>query len=85
MWTITHDCIEEGKCIGRCSCDFEEAKEPSLIHRFRMLDADGETYFEGVSDDATSQRAFDPLDDFGRGYAGCVEIQYQAEGVWKPL
>jgi len=85
MWTITRDYIEEGKGVGKCSCDFEEAKQTSLVHRFRMLDGDGEVYFEGVSDDASSQRAFNPLDDFGRGFAGCVEIQYHEGKTWKPL
>lgn len=84
MWTMTNDYIKEGKCAGRCSCDFEGAKATSLIHRFLLLDADGETSFEGVSDDAVSQRAFDPLDDFGRGYAGCVSIEYLEAGAWRP-
>ena len=85
MWTITRDCIEEGKCVGTSSSDFQQAKLATLAHRFRMLDADGEVYFEGVSNDASTQRAFAPLDDFGEGYAGCVDIQYLEGKAWNPL
>ncbi len=68
-----------------CSQDFDEKKEAQLIHRFRLLDGDHIPYFEGVSDDASSERAFDPLDDFGEGYAGCAFIEYLESGKWSPL
>jgi hypothetical protein len=84
MWTITRDYIEEGKCVGTSSCDFQQAKLATLAHRFRMLDADGEVYFEGVSNDASTQRAFAPLDDFGQSYAGCVSIEYLESTGWRP-
>ncbi len=35
--------------------------------------------------DAYSHRAFAPLDDIGRGFAGCTEIQYLEEGCWRGL
>lgn len=47
--------------------------------RFRMLDDDGETYYEGflVGDDE-----FAPLDNFGEPNAGCTSIQVQENGAW---
>ncbi|WP_243689249.1 hypothetical protein [Geotalea toluenoxydans] len=47
-----------------------------MTHSFRLLDADNEVYYEGLSDDCDSGKAFAPLDDFGESFAGCVEIQY---------
>ena len=85
MWTITCDHIDDGKCVGVCSRDFDEGKSTTSMHRFQLLDGDGEIYYEGMSDEARSQRAFEPLDDFGRGYAGCAQIQYLAAGIWQPL
>jgi hypothetical protein len=82
MWTITNDLLDDGKKVGASSCNFNEAKIAQIKHRFRLLDDDGKVYFEGNSDDCDSQRAFAPLDDFGRGYAGCTEIQYFNNGVW---
>ena len=29
--------------------------------------------------------AVPPLDDFGQGYAGCTEIHYFTDGVWRQL
>jgi hypothetical protein len=84
MWTITKD-LTDGKKLGTRSCDFDEAKTVLLRHRFRLLDDDGEVYYEGLSDDCNSQQAFAPLDDFGRGYAGCTEVQYFQSGRWDPL
>ncbi len=85
MWTITNDLLDDGKKAGTCSCNFNEAKVALLKHRFRLVDDDGEVYYEGVSDDRDSQRAFAPLDDFGRGYAGCSEIHYLTNGTWLRL
>lgn len=85
MWIITRDFLEDGRVAGVCSADYVKAEASTLSARFQLLDADGELYFEGIADDDTSQRAFDPLDNFGRGYAGCVEIRYLSGGSWRPL
>ena len=85
MWTITNDLVDDGKKVGNASCNFDEAKSALLNHRFRLLDDDGEVYYEGLSDDRDSQRAFAPLDDFGQGYAGCTEIHYFTDGAWRLL
>ena len=71
--------------MNLCSQDFDETQVSKLIHRFRLLDGDRIPYYEGVSDDATSERAFDPLDDFGEGNAGCAFIEYLENGKWSPL
>ena len=85
MWTITNDLVYDGKKVGTSSCNYDEAKAALLQHRFRLLDDDGEIYYEGLSDNCDSQRAFAPLDDFGQGYAGCTEIHYFTDGAWRQL
>ncbi len=85
MWTITNDLLENGKNVGSSSCNYDESKAALLTHRFRLLDDDGEIFYEGLSDDCDSQRAFAPLDDFGEGYAGCTEIHYFSDGAWRQL
>ena len=85
MWLITKDLLDDGKCVGNSSLDYEDEKRAKLAHRFRLLDGDREVYFEGVADDAESEDAFAPLDDFGEGYAGCAFIEYFARGVWTQL
>lgn len=67
------------------SQDYDERLAGRLTHPFRLLDGDRVVYFEGVSDDRGSQRAFDPLDDFGEGYAGCAFIEYLENGKWEQL
>jgi hypothetical protein len=85
MWIITHDILENSKNIDIRSCDYDESVKDSLIHRFRLLDGDSEVYYEGLSDDCDSENAFAPLDDFGEGNAGCIEIQYLCKNIWKTL
>lgn len=85
MWTITQDFLDDANNVGTSSLNFDEAKAALLKHRFRLLDDDGEIYYEGVSDDCNSERAFAPLDDFGKGYAGCTEIHYFDGHVWNQL
>jgi len=49
--------------------------------RFRLLDGDGELYYEGVIVGGTG---FEPLDDYGDA-AGCVTILYNDNGKgWEP-
>lgn len=85
MWTITNDLVDDGKKVGTSSCNYDEAKAALLKHRFRLLDDDGEIYYEGLSDNCDLQRAFAPLDDFGKGYAGCTEINYFDGQSWRQL
>jgi hypothetical protein len=80
MWEVTKDHIAgaegEVRDVTVQSPDFDDAKADSLIHPFRMFDDDGNLYYEGKSDDADSERAFDPLDDYGTPNAGCTSIKY---------
>lgn len=85
MWTITNDLVDDGTKVGTGSMNYDEAKAASLKHRFRLLDDDAEICYEGLSDDRDSQRAFAPLDDFGKGYAGCTEIHCFTGGAWRQL
>ena len=78
MWIIEKDFIAEGKLIGIKSHRFNPSN--NLSYKFKLLDGDGEIYFEGVSDDLN----FDPLDDFGVGYC-CTEIQYKIGRRWEAL
>jgi hypothetical protein len=63
------------------------ARAEGMTQRFRLLDDDGTPYYEGLmmpfemfgDEDAV----FSPLDDFGRGNAGCTELQYWANGTWE--
>lgn len=56
---------------------------------FQMLDDDGELYYEGKiawAIDYKDGSGFEPLDDFGRGNAGCTEIRYRdTDGEWRTL
>lgn len=85
MWIITHYILENGKRVDIRSCDYNESVKDTMIHQFRLLDGDREVYYEGLSDDCDSENAFAPLDDFGEGNAGCTEIQYLCNKIWKTL
>jgi hypothetical protein len=51
--------------------------------RFRLLDGDGELYYEGVfyaaEDEEDGEADFAPLNDYGLPNAGCTDIQF-----WHP-
>jgi hypothetical protein len=55
-----------------------------LPYQFRLLDDDGELYYQGRCDDRDSDEAFEPL-DWARDYAGATEIQYFRDGRWVTL
>lgn len=59
---------------------------------FRMYDDDGELYYRGrvIAQDGhelDERTEFGPLDDFGRGNAGCTDIRYwdNSSKKWKSL
>ena len=91
MWKVTKNLIDkdEEKCPLFQSNDYQEwafTHQPST--KFRLLDDDGEVYFEGLITDeclnGCAEWAFSPLDDLGRGY-GCTEMQYMHKGKWETL
>lgn len=80
-WKITKDFIdgEEEGVEGPRNCVWKNGPR----YRFRMLDDDGELYYEGESD---SRFNFAPLDDFGMPNAGCTEIRWLTDhGAWEVL
>ena len=87
MWTITKDIINPScgdKPVLAHSSNWREEKCATAFP-FQLRDDDGELYFEGLSTDDSSERAFVPLDEFGAAY-GCTTIWYQdAKGVWEQL
>jgi hypothetical protein len=82
MWIILKDRISdvaagERSAVGVRSCNHKEGAK--LPYRFRLLDDDGEVYYEG----RMSELDFDPLDDYGMPNAGCTELQYrEGNGPW---
>jgi hypothetical protein len=88
-WIITKDHLcEKGISPGRVgfrSLKWDElASKNTPTFRFRMLDDDGEVYYEGKS---TNDSSFAPLDNLGTPDAGCTEIQYwnKEKKVWETL
>ena len=79
-WAIKNQAVSNGPFT------IEQIYDHPLKEPFRLLDDDGEIYYEGffvsLSDDATG---FEPLDDFGRPDSGCTSIQYRENGQWKTL
>jgi hypothetical protein len=80
MWIISKDIIDDGEAVGVRSVDHTEGAE--LKYKFKMYDDDNILYYEGLSDDCDSEKAFSPLDDFGTGNAGCTEIHYLTNGKY---
>jgi len=79
-WKITKDKLAAqvggASSVGVASIGIENVDEATLTEKFKMYDDDNVLYFEGISDDANSQDAFAPLDDFGQPDSGCTRIDY---------
>lgn len=56
-------------------------KNADYKFKFRMFDADGFLYFEGLS---KISKSFIPLDEFGYSY-GCTEIHYLKNNSYQRL
>lgn len=78
-WKITRDILDNKNVYIASLHDQVE-----MPHKFRLLDDDGEVYFEGWSNDNNSERAFEPL-DWAMADSGCTEIQYFNDGKWETL
>jgi len=88
-WTITVDLMDgaqEGLTgpRGETRTQSEIVLHPDGV-RFRLLDGDGELYYEGVAILPEDASGFEPLEDFGTPYAGCVAIQLKERGRWNTL
>ena len=94
-WIIDKDHIADPKAQPATNCNAVGLMGPrecsgdtsKMVHRFRMLDDDGEVYYEGRSDSRDDENAFGPLDNFGMPNAGCTSIEYldPATGRWETL
>jgi hypothetical protein len=83
VWVVLK---EEGMDLKKPihSRDWDDNNHQQCNQPFRMLDADGNLIYEGLSDNNSS---FDPLDDFGQPNWGCTTIQYLNPKTkkWEPL
>lgn len=65
------------------------ARAEGMTQRFRMLDDDGQVYYEGYmvpfEDHDDNSDGFEPLDDFGMPNSGCTELQYWDKTGWTTL
>ena len=87
MWIITKDYLVDEESgiksrVGTCSSKYDAEKfatRPQL--HIRLLDDDGEVYYEGLATkkrilDSGEDLAFAPL-DWAMADAGCTEMQYR--------
>ena len=83
IWTITKDNIDDGDSLRVKSYNYPDGLKPKdLPYKFRLLDDDEIIYYYGKS---SCNSSFAPLDDFGLGNAGCVDIQYYENGEYLSL
>ncbi len=87
VWAVTKDhLVEEAKPVIFGNLSLEEILRHPLVEHFRMHDDDGNLYYEGVyialNDEITG---FEPLDNYGRPYAGCSRIYYLENAQWSML
>ena len=92
-WIITKDHISNGAdegVIGPRNATLtgdEIRNHPNRVH-FKMLDDDGELYYEGynVENDDGDSPGFEPLDHFGMPNAGCTELRLRSKtGAYETL
>jgi hypothetical protein len=93
-WVITHDLTEkpgDTYAVGIAGPRTIPAEIQTRLDRgegreFRLFDDDGEHYYTGRYIGPDDEDMFGPLDDFGKGYAGCTEIHYcNDNGNWEAL
>lgn len=81
-WIIEKDYIGT-KAKGRNNFSISQIDNKENESDFRMYDDDGILYYAGkIWGDF---EGFEPLDDFGEGYAGCTEIKYKVKNQWETL
>lgn len=91
-WEITKDYLPDppgGRGdVGVRNFKVQESEEPPRMpQQFRLLDDDGEVYYEGVCSSLSAvdgDTAFGPL-DWAASHAGCTQMQYLENGTWLPL
>lgn len=92
MWVITKDYTSARKYRSTFIASSKKTESIPLIevgmkmpYKFRLYDDDGNLYYEGYSDDNSSEKAFAPLDDYGMPNDGCTEIRYLENGKFETL
>ena len=76
-WKITRDKIDDGRAVG---IEGPRDLDPTIKANptpFTLHDDDGILYYHGMIYGEFD--GFEPLDDFGMGYAGCTGIKYKGE------
>ena len=101
-WIITKDLIADPtapkpsnrNAVGMVGPRNAKLTEDQIVNHpqgrlFRMLDDDGEVYYEGimvVTPEDGDEAEFRPLSDFGTPNAGATSIEYRRpDGTWEPL
>jgi hypothetical protein len=92
-WIITRDHLDGGNASGAHGPRGITEDQLARLHDgdgapLRLYDADGVLCFEGrLLGDPATRNGFAPLDEFGRGWAGCTAIRYRnpATGHWDEL
>ncbi len=93
-WAITKDLIAEpgalpgtnSNAVGLTGPRNNKLTAEMIGHSpfrkpFRLLDDDGDLYYEGV----LVGDEFGPLDDFGEPNAGCTRIHIKENGIWTDI
>lgn len=91
-WIITKDHLASELTKPRVGCGCYDrailtaALMEQLPFHFRLYDDDDQLYYEGRSNDCTSQAAFRPL-DWAVADSGCTRIDYSSDGgmAWETL
>jgi len=91
-WIITDD-YQDGAAKGvigprGAKLTKEEIENHKEKMQFRMFDADNIEYYQGwlvIEDGFRDDRMFAPLDDFGKGNAGCVRLDFYLDGRWNTI
>lgn len=74
MWKVVDNKLHEDARTFQSddwNINYAETKKVSKMYQFRLLDADGNVYFEGLS----TEKNFEPL-DFTQYKYGCTDIEY---------
>lgn len=78
---VADDEFPEGTNLNAVGKRSRDKSEKGLFCKFKMFDDDGNLYYEGRADEIFDMS---PLDDFGKGNAGCTEIRYLQGEEWVP-
>jgi hypothetical protein len=95
-WIITHDLLadpatDDSYAVGimgpkQAPDDLVARVKAGEGHTFKLYDDDGIHYYTGrlltTGDPADEQYCYAPLQDFGEGWAGCVEVRWPGHSNW---